>query len=140
MTSPNRVQEVEAVIEQYRTGFATLDGNALARIWDRTYDGLVYVALEEPAARRTWESIADYYAKLQAGPDVRAVAMNLHDLSVNVLGDVAHAFCRFEFIGEDGEEERFVIEGRSSFVLRHHDGAWRLIHYHESAPRQVGES
>jgi len=51
--------------------------------------------------------------------DDRAVSMTWEECSVSVLGGVAQAFGRFRFAAErSGPEGRYVIEGRSTFVLR----------------------
>jgi hypothetical protein len=39
-------EQIAAVIEQYRRGFATLDVEALKAIWDQDYDQIIYVAQE----------------------------------------------------------------------------------------------
>lgn len=130
-------RDVAAVLERYRAGFADLDPIALKEIWDQAHEDLVYLASEETRPRRTWQDISDYYDSLQGHPDDRAVSMDWEELSVSVLGDVAHAFGRFRFVGErSGPEDRFVIEGRSTFVLRRRELRWLVVHYHESMPPQ----
>lgn len=39
-------QQIAAVIEQYRRGFATLDVEVLKDIWDQEYDNIIYLAQE----------------------------------------------------------------------------------------------
>lgn len=131
-------QQVEAVIEQYRVGFASMDIDALVGMWDQSYDDLVYIALEESQPRRTWKEIETYYRQIPPeDPNERIVGMQLHDLSVGVLGEVAHVFCRFQFTGERNGKDRYVIEGRNTFVLHRLNGNWQVIHYHESALPQA---
>ena len=38
-------QQIAAVIEQYRRGFATMDVEGLKAIWDQDYDNIIYVPL-----------------------------------------------------------------------------------------------
>jgi ketosteroid isomerase-like protein len=128
-------EQISAVLDQYCRGFATMNIDDLVAIWDQDYDELVYVALEETAARRTWEDIEAYYRHVPpSDPGFRVVAMQVDTLSIGVLADVAHAFVRFRFEGEqEGQEHPVIAEGRATFVL-HRDGrAWKVVHYHESA-------
>jgi hypothetical protein len=37
-------QQIAAVIEQYRRGFATMDVEGLTGIWDQDYDNILYIA------------------------------------------------------------------------------------------------
>ncbi len=62
--------------------------------------------------------------------------MRIDDLSIEVIGDVAYAFCRFRFEGEaDGRTEPFIADGRVTFILHRTEvDDWKVIHYHESAP------
>jgi uncharacterized protein YbgA (DUF1722 family) len=39
-------QQIAAVIEQYRCGFATVDVENLKAIWDQDYDNIIYIPLE----------------------------------------------------------------------------------------------
>ena len=39
-------QQIAAIIEQYRRGFATMDVEVLKAIWDQDYDNLIYIAQE----------------------------------------------------------------------------------------------
>ena len=39
-------QQIAAVIEQYRRGFATMDVEGLKAIWDQDYDNIIYVPQE----------------------------------------------------------------------------------------------
>jgi ketosteroid isomerase-like protein len=125
-------QQIAVIIEQYRRGFATMDVEVLKAIWDQDYDNLIYIAQEAVDPVRGWTRIEQYYERV-AGFLGRVRTMTVSDLSVDVLGDVAYAFCIFHFEGEL-EGERHVADGRDTFILRRKSGAWKVIHYHESAP------
>ena len=81
---------------------------------------------------RGWTRIEQYY-KGVAGFLGRVRTMTVSDLSVDVFGDVAYAFCIFHFEGEL-KGENHIADGRDTFILRRKRGAWKVIHYHESAP------
>ena len=125
-------QQIAAIIEQYRRGFATMDVEVLKAIWDQDYDNLIYVAQEAAQPVRGWTRIEQYY-KGVAGFLGRVRTMTVSDLSVDVLGDVAYAFCIFHFEGEL-KGESHIANGRDTFILRRKGGAWKVIHYHESPP------
>lgn len=122
-------RDVAEVVERYRLGFATLDVATLTAIWDQSYGKLIYVPLEVADALRGWESIEQYYH--QVAGVVRAQLMTVSDLSVDVIGDLAYAFCTFHFEGEISGNKH-TADGRSTFILRRKDGSWKVIHYHES--------
>jgi ketosteroid isomerase-like protein len=61
--------------------------------------------------------------------------MRVDDVTIDVLGNTAMAFCRFRFVGEvEGRPEPFVASGRATFVCRRTGDTWKVVHYHESAP------
>jgi ketosteroid isomerase-like protein len=125
-------QQIAAIIEQYRRGFATMDVEVLKAIWDQDYDNLIYIAQEVAEPVQGWTEIEQYY-KGVAGLLGRVRTMTVSDLSVEVLGDVAYAFYIFHFEGEL-EGESHIADGRDTFILRRKRGAWKVIHYHESPP------
>jgi ketosteroid isomerase-like protein len=127
-------QEVAEVIAQYRRGFATLDVATLTAMWDQSYDHIIYISLEAAHPIRGWAAVEQYYKRvarlLQAG------AMTVRDVSVDVLGDVAYAFCTFHCEGELSGHPH-TAEGRNMCILRRKNGVWKVIHYHESRPGSV---
>jgi ketosteroid isomerase-like protein len=131
-TSEQDRQQIAAIIEQYRRGFATMDVEVLKSIWDQDYDNLIYIAQEAAEPVRGWTRIEQYYESVAEFLG-RVRTMTVSDLAVDVLGDVAYAFCTFHFEGEL-EGERHIADGRDTFILRRKSGAWKVIHYHESPP------
>ncbi len=125
-------QQIAAIIEQYRRGFAAMDVGVLKAIWDQDYDNLIYIAQEATEPVWGWTGIEQYYEGI-AGFLGRVKTMTVSDLSVDVLGDVAYAFCIFHFEGEL-KGKKHIADGRDTFVLRRKSGAWKVIHYHESPP------
>lgn len=124
-------RDIAEVIEQYRLGFATFNAATLATIWDQDYDNIIYVPLEAIHPLRGWNAVEQYYQSVTGF--LRAKVMTVDDLSVDVLGDVAYAFCNFHFEGEINGESH-IADGRNTFILRRRNGAWKVIHYHESRP------
>jgi ketosteroid isomerase-like protein len=124
--------QIAAVIEKYRRGFATMDAEVLKGIWDQDYDNLIYIAQGAAEPVRGWSGIERYHENV-AGFLGRVQTMTVSDLSVDVLGNVAYAFCIFHFEGEL-EGERHVADGRDIFILRRKSRPWKVIHYHESPP------
>jgi ketosteroid isomerase-like protein len=125
-------QQIAAVIEQYRRGFATLDVEGLKAIWDKDYDNIIYIAQEKPQPTRGWAAVERYYEDV-AGLLERVTVMTVSDLSVDVLGDVAYAYCVFHFEGEM-KGRSHIADGRDTFILRRKGETWKVIHYHESRP------
>lgn len=131
-TSDQDRQEIAAVVEQYRRGFAMMDAEVLEAIWDQDYDHGIYIAQEMAQPVRGWAGIERYYKRV-AGLLERVSTMTVSDLSVDVFGDVAYAFCLFHFEGEI-KGQTHIADGRVTFILHRTSGTWKVIHYHESAP------
>ena len=132
-------QEITAVIEQYRRGFATMDVEDLKAIWDREYDNIIYIAQELAQPVQGWTGVEQYYKRVTSSLE-HVRTMTVSDLSVDVMGEVAYAFCIFHFEGEiKGQSQPRIADGRNTFILRRKSGAWKVIHYHESAPGSLME-
>ncbi|MBE9171154.1 hypothetical protein IQ238_27820 [Pleurocapsales cyanobacterium LEGE 06147] len=82
MGSKQDRQQIAAVIEQYRRGFATVDIEELKAIWDRDYDNIIYIAQEAAQPLRGWARIEQYYQSVAESLE-RVRTMTLSDLSVD---------------------------------------------------------
>lgn len=128
-------QQIAAVIEQYRRGFATMDAERLKAIWDQNYDNIIYIPQEAAEPVRGWAGVEKYCQRV-AGLFGQIRTMTVSDLSVDVFGDVAYAFCIFRFEGEINGQSH-MADGRDTFILRRVNGTWKVIHYHESRPGHI---
>lgn len=125
---------IASIVDRYRAGFAAMDPEILITVWDPQYDGIVYVAQEVADPIHGWAQVEAYYRRLpSANPADRVIEMRVDDLSIDIFGDVALAFCTFHFVGE-ADGRAFVADGRVTFLLHRQAGEWKVIHYHESAP------
>lgn len=110
-------QQIAAVIEQYRYGFATVNVEDLKSIWDQDYDNIIYVAQEMAQPVQGWAGVEQYYERVAKSLE-QVRTMTVSDLSVDVFGDVAYAFCTFHFEGEvKGQSQSRVADGRVTFIL-----------------------
>src|SRR5215831_7158556 len=115
-----------------------MDVEGLTALWDQDYDHIIYIFLKEAAQPvRGWAGVAHYYTRV-AGLFEQVRTMTLSDVSVEVFGDVAYAFCRFRFEGKmKGHSQPHIAEGQNTFLLRRTSGTWKVIHYHESRPGPI---
>jgi ketosteroid isomerase-like protein len=124
-------QQIAAIIEQYRRGFATLDVAALTGIWDQGYGPSSILPRKWPSQYRAGQVSSAItngsLAFLNGQNDGR------ERRSVHVLGEVAYAFLSFHFEGEVNGRPH-IADGRVTFLLRRTSEAWKVIHYHESRP------
>lgn len=125
----NDIEAVSEVLEQYRVGFATLDTRMLGQIWDQHYEKIVYIPMEAADVLRGWKEVQAYYQRISQLLDTQK--MQLSDISIDTLADVAYAFCQFHYEGTVNGKEH-VVDGRCTFVMHRKDGVWKVIHYHES--------
>ena len=124
---------IEALIDAYTEGFRALDAAQLTRIWDKTYPGLLYTPVEYAEPLRGWQAIASYYQQVTTLFS-QVSMMQVSDLNIDLLGDVAYAFFTFRFAGEmRGGPASFQARGRNTVLFRRTGAGWRGIHYHESA-------
>jgi ketosteroid isomerase-like protein len=121
---------VEALVEEYRQGFATLDPDRLLAIWDPGYD-VVYSPIERVRPVRGVRELERYFRDVARGAG-RVVEMEVGDLTIDVLGDVAYAFFTFRFAAERPDGGMFAVEGRNTLVARRVGDGWKGIHWHES--------
>ena len=131
-------QQIMALIEQYRRGFATMDVELLKAIWDQDYDQIIYVAQELAQPVRGWPAVEHYYHRVARLLE-RVKTMAVSDVSVDVLSDLAFAFLSFHFEGQV-KGQPHVADGQATFLLHRKGGTWQVIHYHESRPGEYSSS
>jgi ketosteroid isomerase-like protein len=125
-------QQIMAVIERYRRGFATMGVEELKAIWDQDYDRIIYIAQEMAQPVRGWSGVEHYYQRV-AGLLEWVKTMEVNDVSIDILGDSAFAFLSFHFEGEI-KGRPHSADGHVTFLLHRTSGRWKVIHYHESRP------
>ena len=125
------------MIEAYRVGFETLDAHKLQSIWDPDYP-TIYCPIELDRPRLGNAEIDDYYERVTR--HVGGVrTMRVDDVTIDSFSDSAYAFFTFHFESSTHEsDEPFVVDGRTTFVLRYTVNGWKGIHYHESRPPLPG--
>jgi ketosteroid isomerase-like protein len=123
-------QQITALLDQYRQGFAVLDAARLMRIWDQEYNQIIYIAQEKAEPVRGWEGVAQYYQRVVQLLE-KAKTMELSDVSIDILGDVAYAFLNFHFESQINGHPH-IADGRVTFLLHRTLIGWKAIHYHES--------
>jgi ketosteroid isomerase-like protein len=86
------------------------------------------------AAPHDWAGVEGYYKNVAAFVEW-VKTMRVSDLSVDVFGDMAYAFCHVHAeVGFKGQSQPLSLDARATFILRRKGGAWKVIHYHESRP------
>ena len=136
-TKERDTQQIMAVLEQYSKSWQAMDWEGLKSIWDSEYEHILYIPEERAQPVRGWAEVEAYF-RHAAESVIRVGAMQLSDITIDVFDDTAYACCNFHFEGDIKRlAETFVTAGRDTFILRRQngqDGAWKVIHYHESRP------
>jgi ketosteroid isomerase-like protein len=126
--------EVGAIVDQFRRAFTVMDMDEFKATWDADYDDLIYVPQERARALRGWGELVEYLNSVE-GAFEHVTTMEVDNTSIQVLGDVAYAFFTYHFEADTpGGNEPFVVDGRDTLIAHRRDGAWKVIHYHGSAP------
>lgn len=124
------IRGIEALVEEYRQGFATLDPERLLAIWDPDYD-VVYSPIERVRPVRGARELDRYFRDVTQWFG-RVVSMDVGDVTIDVLGDTAYAFFTFRFAAEQPDGSAFAVQGRNTLVAHRVGDAWKGIHWHES--------
>ena len=99
----------------------TMDVERLKSIWDRDYDNFIYIALELARPVRDWNGIEKYYERVP-GQFETVTHMSIDDLSIEVLGDVAFAYCTFHFESKFKGQSEPHTAGQFESPLLHQRG------------------
>ncbi len=134
MTTVQDKQQVESVIQDWRSGFAAKDIARVKSLWDQSYSQLLYIAEENNDHLSGWAAIDEYYNAIPGM--VGDMNWAIDNLTVDVSGDMAYAYLTFHVEANVPSMNRtLVANGRNTFVLRRTGGQWKIIHYHESLSR-----
>lgn len=133
-TTEQNTQQIRAILERYSKSWEAMDWEGLKSIWDPDYEQILYIPEERAQPIRGWAEVEAYF-RHAAESVIRVRAMRLSDITIDVFGDTAYAFCNFHFEADLRRlAEPFVTGGRDTFILHRTDAAWKVIHYHESRP------
>ena len=129
-----REAQVVALLEEYFRRWEAMEFEKVQALWEQDYHNIIYVPEEMTEPIRDWAGVEAYFRDLVGFVD-RVKAMQLSELSLDVFGEVAYAFCKFHFEGDIKDRtEPYSIDGRITFILRRKGGEWGIVHYHESCP------
>ncbi len=134
MTTAQDKQQVESVIQDWRSAFASKDVARVKSLWDQGYSQLLYIAEENNDHLSSWAAIDEYYNAIPGM--VGNMDWSIDNLTVDVIGDMAYAYLTFHVEADVPSLSRTLeANGRNTFVLRKTGGQWKIIHYHESLSR-----
>ena len=129
----NSSQIVE-VLQRFAAGWRSAEVSLLQGLWDHENTSNSYIASEREQALFGPPAIDHYYVETLAAFPI--TSMEIGNIHIDLLGEVAHAFCDIT-IGWKWKGEDRLSSPRATFVLRRRAGAWYLIHYHESIQWQL---
>jgi len=125
--------EIEAILDRYRTAVYTKDVDAFIGLYDekaRVFDlwgRWLYSGSAE------WRKPAEeWFGSL----GTERSSPEFHDVQIEIGDGVAavHAFITYKGLSADGKELR-SMDNRITWVLRkNREGEWKVVHEHTSAP------
>ena len=135
-TSTDHVETDERGVLRAISGFIrtfeNFDVEAMVAAWDDKADQIVYQPEERIAPMFSIAEIREY-ARTVPHFFAKATDVSLIDKKVTVLGGAtAHVYIRLWCSIELTSGRRINGQLRQSFMLTKRDGAWLLVHYHES--------
>ncbi|EPX59521.1 hypothetical protein D187_003011 [Cystobacter fuscus DSM 2262] len=124
-------QAILRAIEDYAKGFIQKDMGLLLSLWEaRSQVSYVAVELDQPLLGMA--ELQGYYQGFLNSP-FSVYSGNVTDLRVFLNGDMAYAFCHYNWVYMTGPGGSVLEQPtRATFVLAKRDGRWRYLHFHES--------
>lgn len=121
---------VAAVLLRNAQGFETGDLATLITIWAND-DGVT--VFESGYANYGWADYRDHHLKPEID-EMKNVKYQLSDIKTRVSGNTAWATFKYA-LSADLKERRVDANGLGTAVLEKHGSAWKIVHWHTSAPR-----
>jgi hypothetical protein len=135
----------KAIAEGFSGGWAALDLDRVASVWDRGSDRLVYMAFEGPQALRSWAEVLQYSERLranglQSGTRFRWRELPVAEICGGRAGDLLWVHCPRDYAVYHPDAPDRRLGGhpyRETWLARYAGGVWRAFHYHESVRAAV---
>jgi uncharacterized protein (TIGR02246 family) len=125
-------QPITQVVEAYKAAVFAKDVDAFVGLYDQDVCVFEMWGVWSYTGIAAWrEIVADWFGSL--GSERVVVAMN--DVQIFLAPDlaVAHAFVTYTGQSAEGKELR-AMQNRLTWALKQHDGGWKIVHEHTSAP------
>jgi uncharacterized protein (TIGR02246 family) len=125
--------EIDQLLDAYAAAVRAKDAGALGALYDddvRVFDLWARWSYEGAPAWR--ESVRDWFDSL--GDEQVAVELDERRTLAEDGLAVATAFVTFRALSAEGEELRSMSNRFTWALRRGHDGTWRVVHEHTSAP------
>ena len=135
VASQEEKQQVEAVIQEWKSTCEVTDMESVKALWDQDYHQLIFIAEDANDPLTDWASISAFYDTVP--PMVkRRMNWKMDNLMVDIIDAAAYAYCTL-LINADLKsfEHSMVFNARFTFMLRKTGGRWKIIHFHESLSR-----
>lgn len=129
---------VTQVLNAYKAAVLAKDVDAFAALYDHDVRVFDLWGRWSYAGVEAWRGVAtEWFGSLGAA----TVIVDVDDVQTLVTSEVAvvHALISYRNVSASGEEARAMLN-RLTWVLRHKDGAWKIVHEHTSAPVDVETS
>lgn len=129
-TTINTNDPVAAVLLQNAKGFETGDLKLLDTLWANDDHVTVF---ENGYANYGWSDYRDHHLKPEI-EEMKNVKYQLSDINTSVSGNTAWATFKYT-ISADLKERHVDGAGLGTAVLEKRGSAWKIVHWHTSAPR-----
>lgn len=121
------------MLAQYTEGWLKGDINLLKGIWSND-EQVTYISVETTEIIRGAKDVETYYEETVKW--FQPLSIDLNDPAINFIGDYAHVAAKAGIVIQNADGTQTTIYPRLSFVLKHQENQWFVIHYAESATVQ----
>lgn len=123
--------EATAVLRQNARAFETADMKTLDTLWAHDADVTVF---ESGHANYGWTDYRDHHLKPEV-EEMKGLEYQLSDIRTRVSGSTAWSTFKYS-IRAELKGQKIDSAGLGTAVLENRDGAWKIVHWHTSAPRR----
>ena len=135
MATEQEKQQINNMIAQWGSAWASGDSQRLKSLFDQQYPNLVYIAEENEHPIVDWPGIEAYFAGV-LNTETEDSIWTYDNLVADVFGDTSYAQCTA--LLQAGRSPRIEYVMRITFIFRKVGGQWKIIHYHESSNPIIG--
>ena len=128
----NELEPVTQVLDAYKAAVYAKDVDAFVALYDQDVCIFDMWGSWSYNGAEAWRGmVTDWFGSLGS----ERVAVEFAEVQTTSAREVvvAHAFVTYKGLSAEGEELR-ALENRTTVVLEHKDGAWKIVHEHSSAP------
>ncbi len=125
--------EIQAFLNEYAKAYNRMDYDTVLAMWDKQFDGAIYMAEEVDPPMHGWDRINKYFNPVPGVQILDGIYNEYSDVRASYLSeDLAVATYHLRFDIKVKRQAAMSSWDRVMAVLRKVDGDWKLVAYAEA--------